>query len=33
MANYRDYGFRAVVVKPYGVAELAEGLRRAIDGG
>jgi len=33
MANYRDYGFRAVVVKPYGVAELVNAVRRVIEEG
>ena len=33
MANYRDHGFRAVVVKPYGVAELATAVHRAIEEG
>ncbi len=33
MANFRDYGFAAVVSKPYRVAELAEQLRKVLQGG
>jgi CheY-like chemotaxis protein len=32
MAQYREYGFCAVVVKPYDVGELAEAVARAVNG-
>ncbi|MEW6351384.1 MAG: response regulator [Thermodesulfobacteriota bacterium] len=33
MANYRDYGFQGVLVKPYGIAAISSLLHRLLDRG